>query len=62
MPKREHDNGAAVVLGDPDKSSLFQRVDDGSMPPAGKPLTAAEKKIISDWIAGAKKDGKLASK
>jgi hypothetical protein len=31
------------------------RVDDGSMPPAGKPLTAAEKKSIQDWIAGATK-------
>ena len=55
------ESGPSVVAGDPEKSILWMRVDDGSMPPAGKPLTAAEKKAISDWIVGAK-GGKLAAR
>jgi hypothetical protein len=51
------DSGVAIVAGDPDKSPLYMRVDDGSMPPAGKPLTPAQKKILQDWIIGAKVGG-----
>ncbi len=47
------ETGPAIIAGDPTKSPLWMRVDDDSMPPAGKPLTMAEKKALQDWIAGA---------
>src|SRR5262249_27846792 len=40
------DSGPAIVPGDPEKSPLWMRIDDDSMPPAGKPLTAAQKKLL----------------
>lgn len=49
--------GVGFVPGDPDKSNLWDRINDNSMPPkdSGKKLTAEEKKLIKDWImAGAK--------
>jgi hypothetical protein len=51
---RGGDTGPAIVAGDPEKSPLWMRVDDGSMPPAGKTLTTAEKKTLQDWILAAK--------
>lgn len=50
------DNGPGVKGNDLSKSSVWQAVDDGSMPPAGKEqLTDAEKTIIRNWIlSGAK--------
>lgn len=42
-----------VVPGDPGKSRLFKRIEEGSMPPPGEPeqLTAAEVEQIRRWIA-----------
>ncbi len=51
------DSGPAIVLGNPEKSPLWMRVDDDSMPPAGKPLTAAQKKLLHDWIRAASVKG-----
>lgn len=48
------ETGPAIVAGNPDKSPLFLRVDDDSMPPAGKTLSAAQKKMLQEWIQGAK--------
>ncbi len=47
------DTGPAIVAGDLEKSPLWMRVDDDTMPVTGKPLTMAEKKILQGWIAGA---------
>jgi len=44
-------DGGPVVAGKPDESSLWQRVAADEMPPK-KPLSAAEKQVLSDWIAG----------
>jgi protein TonB len=41
--------------GDPAASSVFTSVEDGSMPPEGKPPSDAEKKLIRDWILGGAK-------
>lgn len=50
------DSGAAVKPGDPDNSLMWQSISDGTMPPKNKPqLTAEEKKLIKDWIAGGAK-------
>jgi hypothetical protein len=48
--------GPSVSPGNPEVSPLWTWVNSGQMPPKGKPqLTAAEKKLIHDWIAdGAK--------
>ena len=48
--------GTAVVAKDLEKSYLWSQINDGAMPPAGKDkLTAAEIKLIKDWIlSGAK--------
>jgi outer membrane biosynthesis protein TonB len=48
--------GAGVVPGKPDDSTVWMRIEDGTMPPSDKEqLTDAEKKMIHDWImAGAK--------
>lgn len=44
--------GPAVSPGSPEVSPLWTWVSSGNMPPKGKPqLTAAEKKLIHDWIA-----------
>jgi len=50
------DNGLAVVAKDLEKSYLWGQIESGAMPPAGKEkLTAAEIKLIKDWIlSGAK--------
>ena len=49
-------SGDAVVANDLKKSGIWLTIEDGSMPPAGKPkLTPSEKKVIKDWIeSGAK--------
>ena len=49
-------SGDAVVANDLKKSGIWQTIDDGTMPPAGKPkMTPSEKKVIKDWIeSGAK--------
>jgi hypothetical protein len=50
------DSGDAIKPGDPANSLLWKQIEDGEMPPAGKPrLTDAEKKLIKDWIAGGAK-------
>ena len=44
-------NGATIVAGKPGQSPLLERVNDGSMPPEGKPrLTADDKKALREWI------------
>lgn len=50
------DNGPGVKGGDLKTGTVWQSIDDGSMPPAGKEqLTDAEKAVIRDWIlSGAK--------
>jgi mono/diheme cytochrome c family protein len=50
------DSGEAVKPGDPDNSLLWQSVSEGKMPPKGKlQLTAEEKRLIREWIAGGAK-------
>ncbi len=39
-----------LIPGDPEASELWQRIDSDEMPPK-KPLSAAEKEILRDWIA-----------
>ena len=60
-------NGAAVVPGKPDKSTLYQRVslphdDDDYMPAKGDPLSAKQVKAIKDWIAQGAKFGSWSGK
>jgi len=45
------ESGAAIVAGKPGESLLWEKIDAGEMPPK-KPLSAAEKTTIKDWIAG----------
>ena len=50
------DSGPAVKPGDLAGSPLWDSIDSGQMPPPKKePLTAAEKNLIRDWIAGGAK-------
>jgi outer membrane biosynthesis protein TonB len=50
------DSGAGVQPGDPDNSLIWQSIRAGTMPPKNKPqLTADEKKLIREWIAGGAK-------
>ena len=46
----------AIVPGKPKESELLKRVsstdDSVRMPPEGKPLSAAEIEVLSNWIAG----------
>jgi hypothetical protein len=46
-----------LIPGDPGKSSVWSAIEEGTMPPAGsnKMLTAMEKKMIKEWIAGGAK-------
>lgn len=47
-------NGAMIIAGDPDKSKLFQLVQQGKMPKRGGKLSAAQVEILKEWIkAGA---------
>jgi pSer/pThr/pTyr-binding forkhead associated (FHA) protein len=55
------ENGAILVPGMLDKSLLWRTIDEDTMPPAGKPLTKEQKKMIEKWIAQAT-DGKVASR
>jgi hypothetical protein len=43
-------HGPILVSGRPDESRLWQYVRDGKMPPK-KPLPAAERQVLRDWIA-----------
>ena len=45
------DSGPALVAGNADESLLWQRIRDDEMPPK-KPLAAAEKALLREWIAG----------
>jgi type IV secretory pathway VirB10-like protein len=50
------DSGAGITPGDPENSLIWKSISEDTMPPKGKPqLTAAEKKLIKDWIAGGAK-------
>jgi hypothetical protein len=48
--------GGPVVAGKPDASTLWAKVAADEMPPK-KPLTAAEKAILREWVAGGAKWG-----
>ncbi|MFT4691571.1 MAG: c-type cytochrome domain-containing protein [Verrucomicrobiia bacterium] len=51
-------NGAVVIPGKPDESSLVQLIESGKMPAKGDPLNDSEKANIREWVAkGAKFDG-----
>ena len=43
------ENGSALVVGRPQESLLWERVDDDEMPPEN-PLSSAEKSILQEWI------------
>ena len=50
------DSGEAIKPGDPDNSLLWQSLSEGTMPPKGKEKpTAAELKLIREWIAAGAK-------
>jgi mono/diheme cytochrome c family protein len=52
------ESGKVIVLGKPDESLLYTKVQSGKMPPALKdPLSAAELDLIRRWIAGGAKFG-----
>ncbi len=46
----------AVIPGAPEKSELLLRIRNGSMPPGGTKLSAAEQKTLQDWIAAGAAD------
>jgi hypothetical protein len=49
-------SGSALKPGNPTGSPLWKSIDEGQMPPEGKPqLTPREKQMIRDWIAGGAK-------
>ncbi len=50
------DNGPAVAPGKPDESLLWQRIAADEMPPK-KPLPAAERAVLREWIASGAKWG-----
>ena len=52
----DNSGGPAVIAKEPGKSLLWEQIESGAMPPAGKEkLAAAEMKLIKDWIlSGAK--------
>ena len=46
------ESGAVIEAGKPDESSLLEMIKSGEMPPKKEPqLTAAEIKLLQDWIA-----------
>lgn len=48
--------GPGLVAGKPEMSYLFERIEDGSMPPRGKsPLSKSEMNLIREWIANGAK-------
>jgi mono/diheme cytochrome c family protein len=49
------DNGASIKPGNPAKSLLWETIDTNRMPPGPNKLTAAERKIVKEWIAGGAK-------
>ncbi len=51
------DSGAGVIAGDAEKSPLWERIFDNSMPPrdSNKMLTPMEKMMIKEWIEGGAK-------
>ncbi|MFM7242474.1 MAG: c-type cytochrome domain-containing protein, partial [Opitutia bacterium] len=48
------DGGAALIPGDPEKSLFLRNIRSADpeimMPPKGERLTAAEVKVLSDWV------------
>ncbi len=52
---RGGENGPAVKPGDPGGSPLLESVTTDRMPTGKKKLTAAEKQVIREWIAGGAK-------
>jgi hypothetical protein len=53
--KRGGESGAAVNPDNPDDSTLLESVVSNKMPPGKAKLTAAEKQLIREWIAGGAK-------
>jgi hypothetical protein len=52
------DNGPGVKAGNPDDSPLYESIASDRMPPGRRKLSAAQKKIVRDWIAGGAKGAK----
>ena len=52
---RGGEQGPALVKGSAEKSRLFQRITDKSMPPTDGKVTDDEAQIIRDWIDGGAK-------
>jgi hypothetical protein len=49
-------SGSALKPGNPGGSRVLKSIEDGEMPPEGKPqLTPREKQLIRDWIAAGAK-------
>jgi hypothetical protein len=55
--RRGGDGGPGVQPGRPDDSPLYESIASGRMPPGRKKLTAAEKRLVHDWIAGGARSG-----
>lgn len=45
------DSGTSLVVGKPEESLLLQRIESGEMPPGEGKVSAAEIKILKEWIA-----------
>jgi hypothetical protein len=52
---RGGDSGSGLVAGSPDKSTIWETITNDRMPPGKMKLSAAEKKLVRDWIAGGAK-------
>jgi len=50
------DKGTALVPGSPDKSPMHELAAANKMPPKANRLSATEKTLLRDWIAGGAKD------
>jgi Planctomycete cytochrome C len=46
------DNGTSLVRGAPEKSLVWETIFTNRMPPGQNKLSAAEKKLVQEWIAG----------
>jgi hypothetical protein len=55
LMKTQTESGMVLVPGKPEKSLLFQQIQENEMPKGEKKLTAQQKEIIQRWIAGGAK-------
>ncbi len=49
------ESGPSIKPGDPSNSLLWETIATNKMPPSGKKLTDAERKLVQQWIAGGAK-------